>query len=144
MAPIKALEEAGARITRATDTKSHDLFETMRAALAINRVQGGGRTIYARAALRWATAGPLGAPEPSAEELVTRLAAEAAAGAELVILGGSRLSPHAAALRARTAMTVVEPVACAVTMAESLVRIGLSQSKAGKYARPPRPLADYR
>jgi 5-methylthioadenosine/S-adenosylhomocysteine deaminase len=57
MAPIKALEEAGARITLATDTKSHDLFETMRAALAINRVQGGGRAIDARAALRWATAG---------------------------------------------------------------------------------------
>jgi 5-methylthioadenosine/S-adenosylhomocysteine deaminase len=56
MAPIRALEEAGALITLATDTKSHDLFETMRAALAINRVQGGGRAIAARAALRWATA----------------------------------------------------------------------------------------
>ena len=97
------------------------------------------------AAVRAVELPPLGAPEPSAEELVTRLAAEAAAtGAELVILGGSRLSPHAAALRARTAATVVEPVACAVTMAESLVRIGLRQSKAGKYGRPPRPLPDYR
>jgi 5-methylthioadenosine/S-adenosylhomocysteine deaminase len=56
MAPIKALQGAGALITLATDTKSHDLFETMRAALAINRVQGGGRDIDARAALRWATA----------------------------------------------------------------------------------------
>jgi hypothetical protein len=37
----------------------------------------------------------------------------------------------------------VEPVACAVTMAESLVRIGLRQSKAGKFARPPRPLGEY-
>lgn len=97
------------------------------------------------AAVRAVELPPLGAPEPSAKELVTRLAAEAAAtGAELVILGGSRLSPHAAALRARTALTIVEPVACAVTMAESLVRIGLRQSKAGKYGRPPRPLADYR
>jgi allantoin racemase len=97
------------------------------------------------AAVRAVELPPLGAPEPSAEELVTRLAAEAAAtGAELVILGGSRLSPHAAALRVRTAVTVVEPVACAVTMAESLVRIGLRQSKAGKFGRPPRPLADYR
>jgi hypothetical protein len=34
-------------------------------------------------------------------------------------------------------------VACAVTLAESLVRIGLAQSKAGKFAPPPRPLADY-
>jgi len=56
MAPIKALQEAGALITLATDTKSHDLFEAMRTALAINRVQGGGRDINARAALRWATA----------------------------------------------------------------------------------------
>src|SRR5262249_58942053 len=56
MAPIRKLEEAGALITLATDTKSHDLFETMRAALAINRVQGGGRGLGARAALRWATA----------------------------------------------------------------------------------------
>ena len=88
---------------------------------------------------------PLGAPEPSAQELVARLATEAAAtGAELVILGGARLSPLAAALRARIALTIVEPVACAVTMAEALVRIGLRQSKTGKFARPPRPLTDYR
>lgn len=56
MAPIQKLEEAGALITLATDTKSHDLFEAMRAAVAINRVQGGGRRLGARAALRWATA----------------------------------------------------------------------------------------
>jgi 5-methylthioadenosine/S-adenosylhomocysteine deaminase len=56
MAPIRKLEDAGALITLATDTKSHDLFEAMRAALAINRVQGGGRRPDARAALRWATA----------------------------------------------------------------------------------------
>jgi len=41
-------------------------------------------------------------------------------------------------------LTIVEPVACAVTMAEALVRIGLRQSKTGKFARPPRPLTDYR
>src|SRR5438105_14424671 len=56
MAPIKQLEEAGALITLATHRKSHDLFEAMRTALAINRVQGGGRRLDARAALRWATA----------------------------------------------------------------------------------------
>ena len=88
---------------------------------------------------------PLGAPEPPTDELVALLANEAAAtGAELVILGGARLSPLAAALRARIASTIVEPVACAVTMAEALVRIGLRQSKTGKFARPPRPLTDYR
>jgi allantoin racemase len=96
------------------------------------------------AAVRAVELPPIGAGEPPEPELVPMLAAEAAAtGADLVILGGARLSPYAAALRARTRLTVVEPVACAVTLAESLVRIGLAQSKAGKFAPPPRPLADY-
>jgi allantoin racemase len=87
---------------------------------------------------------PIGAGDPPAEQVIARLAAESAAtGADLVILGGSRLSPYAAALRTRTPLVVVEPVACAVTMAESLARIGLRQSKAGKFARPPRPLEEY-
>jgi Asp/Glu/hydantoin racemase len=87
---------------------------------------------------------PIGAGEPPTDQVVAALATEAAAtGADLVILGGSRLSPYAAALRTRTPLVVVEPVACAVTMAESLVRIGLRQSKAGKFARPPRPLEEY-
>jgi hypothetical protein len=34
-------------------------------------------------------------------------------------------------------------VACAVQMAETLVRLGLGQSRAGKFAPPPRPLAEY-
>jgi len=95
------------------------------------------------AAVRAVQLPPIGA-EPPADHVVAALAAEAAAtGADLVILGGSRLSPYAAALRARTPLVVVEPVACAVTMAESLVRIGLRQSKSGKFARPPRPLEEY-
>ena len=95
------------------------------------------------AAVRAVQLPPIGA-EPPANQVVAALASEAAAtGADLVILGGSRLSPYAAALRARTPLVVVEPVACAVTMAESLVRIGLRQSKSGKFARPPRPLEEY-
>ena len=87
---------------------------------------------------------PLGAVEPHTDEIVADLVAEAeSTRAELVILGGSRLSPYAAALRARTPITIVEPVACAVVMAESLVRIGLTHSKRGKFARPPRPLREY-
>ena len=87
---------------------------------------------------------PLGAPPLPPDELVGRLATEATAtGADLVILGGSRLSPYAAALRARIAPVVVEPVACAVALAEGLVRIGLRPSPTQKFGRPPRPLADY-
>lgn len=68
---------------------------------------------------------PIAAGEPRAEDLVPKIVDVAtAAGADLIVLGGSRLSPYADALRASIALTVVEPVACAVTLAESLVRIG--------------------
>src|SRR5262249_33537108 len=63
--------------------------------------------------------------------------AHATVGADLVIMGGARLSPYAAALRQRTRLVVVEPVACGIAMAEALARIGLRQSKLGKFARPP-------
>jgi allantoin racemase len=63
--------------------------------------------------------------------------------ADLVVLGGSRLSPFADALRKLTPLTVLEPVACAVQLAESLVRLGLTQSKSGKYAPPPQPFESY-
>jgi allantoin racemase len=63
--------------------------------------------------------------------------------ADLVILGGARLSPHAAALRPRSAVPVLEPVACGVQMAEALVRLGLAQSKTGKFAPPPRDIKEY-
>ena len=100
------------------------------------------------AAVRAVQLPPIAAGEPEAEEVVERLAGAAAAarvsdGADLVILGGARLAPHADALRRRTPLVVVEPVACAVAMAEALVRLGLSQSKAGKFAPPPRPLSEY-
>ena len=88
------------------------------------------------AAIRAVPLPPLEAPPPPDEEIAASLAAEAerahaTSGAEVVILGGARLSPYAAALRRRTPLTVIEPVACGVAMAEALVRIGLRQGKAG-------------
>jgi allantoin racemase len=73
---------------------------------------------------------PLDAPAPPEAEIIERLAAEAEratthAGADLVILGGARLSPYAAGLRRRTPVPVIEPVACGTAMAEALVRIGI-------------------
>ena len=93
-------------------------------------------------AVRAVSLPPIDGPAPSDDEVVQHLAAEterahASAGADLVILGGSRLSPYAAALRRRTSLTVVEPVACSVTLAEAFVRTGLAQSKVGKFAPPP-------
>ena len=71
---------------------------------------------------------PLDAPPPPDAEILERLVAEAEHarahyGADLVILGGARLSPYAAGLRRLIPLTVIEPVACATTMAEALVRI---------------------
>lgn len=85
---------------------------------------------------------------PPAEKIVADLAAQVERvseddGADLVILGGSRLSPYAAALRLKTRVPILEPVACGIQFAEALVRLGLCQSKAGKYAPPPRPLREY-
>lgn len=91
---------------------------------------------------------PIGEAPPSEEAIVGALADEAErvaadTGAEAVVLGGARLAVFAAALRRRTRVPVIEPVACGVLLAESLVRMGLAQSKLGKFAPPPRPLAEY-
>jgi allantoin racemase len=94
------------------------------------------------AAVRAVELPPITSGEPPGEDVVASLATEIAAvqerfGADVVVLGGARLSPHATALRARTRVVIVEPVACAVTMAEALVRLGLRHSKIGKFAPPP-------
>jgi allantoin racemase len=99
------------------------------------------------AAVRAIELPPIGAPldAPRVAEALTSAIARASAdtGADLVILGGARLSPFAEVLRREIAMPVLEPVACGVQMAEALVRLGLSQSKTGKFAPPPRDLKDY-
>jgi 5-methylthioadenosine/S-adenosylhomocysteine deaminase len=57
VAPILALEAAGAGISLATDTKSGDMFEAMRMALAATRIRGGGFVKSAADMLGWATRG---------------------------------------------------------------------------------------
>jgi allantoin racemase len=96
------------------------------------------------AAVRAVSLPPVDVPSPADEEIVERLTSEAeqayaSTGADLVILGGARLSRYAAALRDRTSLTVIEPVACGIAMAEALARIKLGQSKVGKFASPPDP-----
>jgi 5-methylthioadenosine/S-adenosylhomocysteine deaminase len=54
IAPVMALEEAGALITLASDTKSHDLFQSMRMAIAVARIRGAAYQITARTVLGWA------------------------------------------------------------------------------------------
>jgi 5-methylthioadenosine/S-adenosylhomocysteine deaminase len=55
VAPVLALEEAGARIALCTDTMSGDLFEAMRWALAVARIRGAAFEPKAADVLRWAT-----------------------------------------------------------------------------------------
>lgn len=100
------------------------------------------------AAVRAVELPPLGAASEDKDGVLHALAGAvgkviAETRAELVILGGARLSPFAAALRPRSAVPVLEPVACGVQMAEALVRLGLAQSKTGKFATPPRALKEY-
>jgi 5-methylthioadenosine/S-adenosylhomocysteine deaminase len=57
IAPIVALEKAGATIAVCTDTKTGDMFESMRTALAVARVRGAGYACDARTVFGWATKG---------------------------------------------------------------------------------------
>lgn len=56
-APIRELAEAGARITLCTDTRSGDMFEAMRMAVASWRMRSGGYEPKARTVLSWAVDG---------------------------------------------------------------------------------------
>jgi 5-methylthioadenosine/S-adenosylhomocysteine deaminase len=55
IAPIAELAESGARITLATDTKSGDMLEAMRMALAAARIRARDTVLDAREVFRWAT-----------------------------------------------------------------------------------------
>ncbi len=85
-APAWALEQAGAAITLCTDTKSADMFEAMRGAIAVARIRGAGFAIRAADAFRWATANGAAALGMSGEVGAIR----AGAKADLVLL-----DPHA-------------------------------------------------
>jgi 5-methylthioadenosine/S-adenosylhomocysteine deaminase len=55
IAPIMELREAGARIALCTDTFSGDLIETMRWAIAMQRIRRQGNVLDARTVLDWGT-----------------------------------------------------------------------------------------
>lgn len=56
IAPIVALDEAGATITLCTDSKSADMFESMRMAIAGARIKAGGKFVLnASRVFAWAT-----------------------------------------------------------------------------------------
>lgn len=74
-------------------------------------------------------------------EQIRRLVAEDRA--EVVILACAGLCGYDAELSHRAGVPVLDPVAVAVKMAESLVSLGLSHSKIRKFAVPPQPLDRY-
>jgi 5-methylthioadenosine/S-adenosylhomocysteine deaminase len=55
IAPVRALEAAGATITLCTDTKSGDMFEAMRFAVAAARIRHAGYDMDGPTVLAWAT-----------------------------------------------------------------------------------------
>lgn len=55
IAPAYDLAQAGATMTLATDTKSGDMFEAMRMAIAVARIRGAGYDLKADTVLQWAT-----------------------------------------------------------------------------------------
>lgn len=78
-------------------------------------------------------------PERAVKEIVAQ--AEAAVHedrAEVIVLGCGGMSGLDAQIRERCGVPVVDGVAAAVSVAEGLVRLGLSTSKVRTYA-PPRP-----
>lgn len=65
-APVLALREAGVNVTLCTDTKSADMFETMRMAIVAARVQAQSFVLDAATVFGWATEGgaqALGLPD---------------------------------------------------------------------------------
>jgi 5-methylthioadenosine/S-adenosylhomocysteine deaminase len=65
-APVLALQQAGAHITLCTDTKSADMFETMRMAIVAARVRAQAFVLDAATVFGWATEGgarALGLPD---------------------------------------------------------------------------------
>ena len=63
--------------------------------------------------------------------------------AEVVILACAGLCGYDAELSRLAGLPVLDPVAVAVKVAESLVALGLSHSKVRKFAAPPQPLDHY-
>jgi len=63
--------------------------------------------------------------------------------AEVVILACAGLCGYDQDLSKLAGVPVLDPVAVAVKMAESLVGLGVSHSKVRKFAHPPQPLEDY-
>ena len=75
-------------------------------------------------------------PEAVAALLLPEVEALAAAGADSVILGGAAMAGMAAWLQPRTAVPLLDGIACAVKLAEALVALKLPRPGQGSFAAP--------
>ena len=77
-------------------------------------------------------------PAPRARMTIEREIERALAedGAEAIVLGCAGMTDLARDLERKAGVPVLDGVACAVTLAEGLVRLGLKTSKRRTYAAP--------
>ncbi|MER7172783.1 aspartate/glutamate racemase family protein [Streptomyces mesophilus] len=78
----------------------------------------------------------LGDPDRTSEAFVQSAERAKEAGAEVLVLGCAGMTGLQQAVRDKLGLPVVDGVAAAVKLAESLVSLGLTTSKAGGYADP--------
>jgi allantoin racemase len=81
----------------------------------------------------------LGLEDPASTEVLagTCLAALAADGSEVMVLGCAGMADHVPALAERLGVPVVDGVAAATATVAALVRLSLHTSTLGEYAAPP-------
>jgi allantoin racemase len=75
-------------------------------------------------------------PEGVERKVLAGIGRAAGEGADAVILGGAALAGMAARLQARTAVPLLDGIACAVKLAETLVALRLPKPAAGSFAAP--------
>jgi allantoin racemase len=78
----------------------------------------------------------LGDPDRTQEAFVAAAERVRAAGAEVLVLGCAGMTGLQRVVGEKLGLPVVDGVGAAVKLAESLVELGLSTSRAGGYARP--------
>ncbi|MGW3287883.1 aspartate/glutamate racemase family protein [Streptomyces sp. NPDC001002] len=78
----------------------------------------------------------LGDPDRTEEAFVAAAERVRAAGAEVLVLGCAGMTGLQRVVGEKLGLPVVDGVGAAVKLAESLVELGLSTSRAGGYARP--------
>ena len=139
-APVVGIGEAAfhmASLIAAEIQRRHDAVPVDCADRAQSDEIRPGEPVRARAGLRCACAGARGARLDARRRIEAEIdRALAEDGAEAIVLGCAGMTDLAEDLARKAGVPVLDGVACAVSLAESLVRIGLKTSKRNTYAPP--------